>query len=241
MLFQDDCLTVLPTLATHSVDMILADLPYGTTANKWDSVIPLDILWQQYKRIIKPEGAIVLMAQQPFSTVLAASNLSQLRYEWVWEKNRTTGFLNAKKAPLKAHEVALVFYGRSPTYNPQMTTGTPYKVLSGRQSSNYGQLDRTLNDNSGTRYPKTVLRFDCERGLHPTQKPVALMEYLIRTYTNAGETVLDNTMGVGTTGVACVRADRAFIGIERDAGYFAVARDRIMAEKAALPASGQSL
>ncbi len=225
-----DCLEVMQTIADKSVDMILCDLPYGTTQNKWDSVIPLDQLWTHYNRIAKPNAAIVLTAQAPFDKVLGASNVAALRYEWIWRKEAGTGFLNAKRAPLKDHENVLVFYREPPTYNPQMRTGfKPYKCAQGKtKSANYGAQSGAVTESNGERYPLTVLDFPRDKGkVHPTQKPVALMEYLIRTYTNEGEAVLDNCMGSGTTGVACANTGRNFIGIERDPGYFAIATNRI--------------
>ena len=213
-------------LPSGSVDMILCDLPYGTTRNKWDSIIPLDDLWGHYKRIIKKNGAIVLFAQTPFDKVLGASNLEMLKYEWVWQKENGTGFLNAKKMPMKIHENILVFYQELPTYNPQMRTGfKPYTQKSGRGSSNYGEQVSVVTENSGERYPIDVLEFPRDKGkLHPTQKPVALLEYLIRTYTDEGDTVMDNCMGSGSTGVACVNTRRNFIGIELDPNYFETAK-----------------
>ena len=210
--------------------MILCDLPYGTTQNKRDSIIPLEPLWKEYKRIIKRNGAIVLTAQVPFNITLGASNLSWLRYEWLWKKENGTGFLNAKKMPLKNHENVLVFYKHLPTYNPQMTVGRPYTCKRGvRNSTNYRpDIPAWTTVNQGDRYPRTVLEFKYDLPkLHPTQKPVALFEYMIRTYTNPGETVLDNCMGSGTTGVACVRSERDFIGFELDAKYFEIAQKRI--------------
>lgn len=229
-LFNADCLAAMQQLPDHSVDMILCDLPYGTTQNKWDALIPFDALWAAYRRVCKPNGAIVLTAQTPFDKVLGASNLAMLKYEWIWEKEMGSGHLNAKMAPLKSHENVLVFYARPPTYNPQFELGgKPYSVVSGHASANYGSQEPTKTDSDGRRYPKTVLRFNRDRTkLHPTQKPVALMEYLIRTYTNEGELILDNTMGSGTTGVAALRAGRRFIGIERDEKYFA--QERIESE-----------
>lgn len=216
-----------------SVDMVLCDLPYGTTQNKWDSVIPLDRLWTQYWRIAKVDAAIVLTAQTPFDKVLGVSCIEQLRYEWIWEKTAATGFLNAKKSPLKAHENVLVFYKNAPTYNPIMTDGhviKRVKVTHTNHSENYGKQMTREPYESSSRYPRSVQKIAKDNRLlnqHPTQKPVALMEYLIRTYTDTGETVLDNTMGSGTTGVACVNTGRNFIGIERDPAYFEVARQRI--------------
>ena len=226
-----DCLEVMADIPDNSVDLILCDLPYGTTQNKWDSVIPLEPLWAQYKRIAKKNAAIVLTAQPPFDKILGASNLPMVKYEWIWVKAMPTGFLNAKRAPLKNTENVLVFYRKPPTYNPQMRTGfKPYRSGQGKRSSNYGAIDENYRSvSSGERYPIATLNFNNERGLHPTQKPVALMEYMIRTYTNECDTVLDNCMGSGTTGVACVNTGRKFIGMEMDAGYFEIARQRIEA------------
>ena len=226
-----DCLDILPTLADNSVDMVLVDLPYGTTACKWDSTIPLDKLWEQYNRICKEDGAMVFTAAQPFTTILVASNLKNFRYEWIWEKPQGVNPLQAKVMPLKSHENILVFYRKKPTYNPQMWYSTPYSGFSSDTSKIgevYAQAQSKHRDNpDGSRYPKTILRFRQEKGLHPTQKPVYLMEYLIKTYTNAGDTVLDNTMGSGTTGVACVNTSRKFIGIENNEEYFHIAKERI--------------
>lgn len=228
-LLQGDCLELMKGIPDGSVDMVLCDLPYGTARNKWDSMIPIEELWEQYKRIVKTNGAILLFAQTPFDKVLGASNLEMLKYEWVWKKDNGTGFLNAKKMPLKIHENILVFYQDVPVYNPQMRTGfKPYVQKSGRGSSNYGSQVSVITENNGERYPIDVLDFKRDKGkLHPTQKPVALLKYLIRTYTNDGETVLDNCMGSGSTGVACVNTGRNFIGIELDAGYFEIAKRRI--------------
>jgi site-specific DNA-methyltransferase (adenine-specific) len=226
-----DCLDILPTLADNSVDMVLVDLPYGTTACKWDSIIPLDKLWEQYNRICKEDGAMVFTAAQPFTTILAASNFDNFRYEWIWEKPQGTNPMNVKVMPLKSHENILVFYRKKPIYNPQMWHSTPYSGFSSDTSKIgevYGSAKSKHRDNpEGSRYPKTVLKFKQEKGLHPTQKPVALMEYLIKTYSNEGETVLDNCMGSGTTGVACVNTNRNFIGIEMDETYFNISRNRI--------------
>lgn len=232
---QGDCLEILPTLEAGSVDMVLCDLPYGTTQNKLDSVIPLDRLWAEYWRVVKPNGAVVLTAQTPFDKVLGVSCLKHLKYEWIWQKELGTGHLNAKKQPMKFHENVLVFYRQQCTYNPQFEAGKAYSQKSGRGSSNYGSQETVVTENSGFRYPKSVQLFARDRdGLHPTQKPVALMEYLIRTYTNEGETVLDNTMGSGTTGVAARNTGRNFIGIERDPAYFAIAEQRIRDERPAV-------
>lgn len=227
-LMQGDCLELMAGLQDASIDLILCDLPYGTTRNKWDSVLPLDVLWREYKRISR--GAIVLTAQTPFDKVLGASNLAMLRYEWIWRKEAGTGFLNAKRAPLKDHENVLVFYKTAPTYNPQMRTGfKPYKCKQGHVGSNYGAVNpENVSESNGKRYPLSTLDFARDKGkAHPTQKPVGLMEYMVRTYTNPGDVVLDNCMGSGTTGVACVNTDRSFIGMEMDAGYFEIAKSRI--------------
>ena len=226
---QGDCLELMKDIPDKSIDMILCDLPYGTTRNKWDSVIPLDKLWEQYERIIKENGAIILFSQMPFTAELTHSNLKLFKYEWIWEKDNGTGFLNAKKKPLKIHENILVFYKKLPTYNPQMRTGfKPYKCKQGRHSTNYGLYEQGyITESNGERYPIDIIEFKKDSGLHPTQKPVALLEYLIKTYTNEGETVLDNCMGSGSTGVACVNTNRNFIGIELDEKYFEIAKQRI--------------
>lgn len=228
-----DCIAAMRAMPDNSVDLILCDLPYGTTQNKWDSIIPFEDLWAAYNRIIKSNGAVVLTAQAPFDKVLGASNIGMLKYEWIWQKDNGTGFLNAKRAPLKTHENILVFYREPPTYNPQMRQGfRPYTQKQGSSSKNYGAVTPGhVTENNGQRYPVTILEFPRDKDKqHPTQKPVALMEYLIRTYTNEGELVLDNCMGSGTTGVAAMRAGRRFIGIERDEKYFQIAEQRIVAE-----------
>lgn len=225
-----DCLDLMKDISDKSVDMILCDLPYGTTRNKWDSIIPLDKLWEQYERIIKDNGAIVLTAQTPFDKVLGASNLKILKYEWIWQKNIATGHLNAKKMPMKAHENILVFYKKPPTYNPQFTLGEAYhnkRKPINDSGSNYGEIKRTDTINEGSRYPVSVLEFDREIGLHPTQKPVALMEYFINTYTNEGEVVLDNCIGSGTAAIACMNKKRNWIGIEMEQEYVDLANKRI--------------
>lgn len=231
-----DCLAVMKGIEDKSVDMILCDLPYGTTQNKWDSVIPLEELWKHYNRVIKDNGAIVLTAQTPFDKVLGCSNLKMLKYEWIWEKTTATGHLNAKKKmPMKAHENILIFYKKLPTYNPQKTTGHKRKVSSAthkrnsKLSSNYNPSNFT-NYDSTERYPRSVLLFPTDKqksAIHPTQKPVALFEYLIKTYTNEGDTVLDNCIGSGTTAVACINTKRNFIGIELEEKYYNIANKRI--------------
>ena len=228
-LFRGDCLEIMRDIPDKSIDMILCDLPYGKTRNKWDSIISLDKLWEQYNRIIKDNGAISLFAQTPFDKVLGVSNLKMLRYEWIWEKEQGTGFLNAKKMPLKNHENILIFYKKPPIYNPQMKKGKPYTLERNTYTVNYGkQVDMVRTENTGERYPLTILKFKRDKEkLHPTQKPVALLEYLIKTYTNEGEIVLDNCMGSGSTGVACLNANRKFIGIELDENYYNIACNRI--------------
>lgn len=216
-----------------SIDMILCDLPYGTTRNKWDSVISFAELWGGYNRIIKENGAVVLFSQMPFTVALVNSNQKMFRYEWIWQKPQGSGFLNSHKMPLKAHENVCVFYKKSPTYNPQMKPGKPYsgKVSERNLSStNYGdaKVRTPLAVNYEGRFPTDVIEFQRDaKGLHPTQKPVALLEYLIKTYTNEGETVLDNCMGSGSTGVACINTGRNFIGMELDEMYFSIAKERI--------------
>ena len=230
-LLLGDCLDLLPTIADDSINLLLVDLLYGTTACKWDSIIPLDKLWEQYNRVCKEDAAMVFTAAQPFTTVLAASNIKNLKYEWIWEKPQGTNPMNPKVMPLKSHENILVFYRKKSTYNPQMWYSTPYsgfKSDTAKIGEVYGKAQSKHRDNpDGSRYPKTVLKFKQEKGLHPTQKPVALMEYLIETYSNPGDTVLDNTMGSGTTGVACVRTDRNFVGMESDVEYYNLAQERI--------------
>ena len=234
-IYNEDCLVGMNDIPDKSIDMILCDLPYGTTKNKWDSIIDLDELWNHYNRIIKDNGAIVLTAQTPFDKVLGVSNLKMLKYEWIWEKTSATGHLNAKKMPMKAHENILVFYKKPPTYNPQKTTGHERKVSTAKHkrnsknSSNYGESSATTYD-STERYPRSVQLFSTDKqksSLHPTQKPVALFEYLIKTYTNEGDLVLDNCMGSGTTAVACMNTNRNFIGIELEEKYYNIAKQRI--------------
>lgn len=232
-LMQGDCIELLPSVIDSSVDMVLADPPYGTTQCKWDAIIPLDLMWRQLKRIIKQNGAIVMMASQPFTTTLIASNIDTFKYCLVWDKvNRITGFLNVKKQPLRRTEDIVIFYRKQPVYNPQMVNGKPYKTRHGIGSKNYGRQEKTYYESDGKRYPQDIIAIKAdERGtvgrIHPTQKPVALMEYLIKTYTNEDETVLDFSMGSGTTGVACRNLKRRFIGMELDEKYFAVAKKRI--------------
>lgn len=281
-LIKGDCLEKMKNIPDKSIDMILCDLPYGTTRIKWDTIIPLedfisvyinkkrvnisrenwllyninklkeyDIdkinkyfetnkkegLWSIYNRIIKDNGVIVLFAQTPFDKVLGCSNLKMLRYEWIWEKTQATGFLNANKMPLKAHENILVFYKKLPTYNPQKTQGhTPVhsytKYISTQNNTElYGKMKEEISGGGETdRFPRSVQIFASDKQkehLHPTQKPIALLEYLIKTYTNENEIILDNCMGSGSTGIACLNTNRNFIGIEKDEKYFNIAKKRI--------------
>jgi site-specific DNA-methyltransferase (adenine-specific) len=232
-LFHGDCLELMKSLPDASVDMILCDLPYGTTACAWDSVIPFDDLWAQYRRIAKPNAAILLNAGQPFTTALIQSNMRHFKYCWVWKKPQGVDPFMAKHRPMNNVEDIVVFSYGKPLYLPQMVEGKPYKVVrdkSPRVNEVTGALmTESVTENSGNRLPTRVLEFKQQRGLHPTQKPVALMEYLVRTYTNEGDVVLDNCMGSGTTGVACINTDRRFIGMEMDASYFAIAQSRILA------------
>lgn len=251
-IYNEDCLIGMDRIPDKSIDMILCDLPYGTTRNKWDSVISLDNLWVQYKRVIKDKGVIVLTGQIPFTIDLANSNREWLRYEWIWEKHNSTGFLNANRMPMKVHENVLVFYNALGTYNPQGTIPAKKKTPCGSMSDIYDTKSdyakkkvqmRSVNDSPKmssnyndtprgyyfdlTNYPTDILRFKNDIVAHPTAKPVALFEYLIRTYTNEGETVLDNCMGSGTTAVACIRSGRHFIGFETNEEYCELAQTRI--------------
>lgn len=219
-----DCFQILREIPTASVDMILADLPYGTTRNVWDKAMDLSALWTEYERVIKDTGVIALWSQSPFDKILACSNLRLYRYEWIIEKTSATGFLNAHKMPMKAHENVLIFYKKLPTYNPQMTHGhtrkvsTAYHKRNSRKSSDYGDYGLTTYD-STDRYPRDVLRFKWDKqksSIHPTQKPVEAQEYLIKTYTNAGDLVLDNVMGSGSSAIAAANLGRNYIGIEID-------------------------
>jgi len=233
MLLKGDCLEWMAKFPDKSIDMILADLPYGTTQNKWDSLVPLDLLWEQYKRIIKNNGAIVLTAQTPFDKILGVSNLEMLKYEWIWEKSKSTGYLNARKMPMKNHENVLIFYKSFPIYNPQMTEGKPYKNnhKAGDTGNNYGENKKEYSfENNGTRFPTSIQYFESvktNQQIHPTQKPVPLFEYLIKTYTNENEIVLDNTAGVCTTAVACKNTNRRWICIEKEEEYCAKSVKRL--------------
>ena len=245
-LFHGECIEIMQGIEDNSVDMVFCDLPYGTTRNEWDSVIPFDKLWEQYHRVVKKNGAIVLTAQSPFDKILASSNLKDFRYEWIWHKNKATGHLNAKKMPLKAHENVLVFYRALPTYNPQMTTGhKPMNAVLPRDNipepekkRNYNHVDKRLGNQGGstTRYPRDVLDFavvnnDDPLKFHPTQKPVEMIEYFIKTYTDEGEVVLDNCMGSGSTCIACLNTKRQYIGIEASDEYYDLAEKWIESTK----------
>ncbi len=253
-LMQGDCLEVMGCIPSGSIDLILCDLPYGSTACKWDSIIDLDRLWAVYKRTRKTTTPTVLFCSQPFTSRLGASNLADLKYSWAWEKSRPTDFLQAKHKPLKGFEDILVFYKERPVYNPQDTvaidrtvknTGTKARDRQGKKENNdqtfhHAVTGADANDcyrQKVTNYPRGIVKFAQEsQNFHPTQKPVALMEYLIKTYTNPGDTVLDNCMGSGTTGVACVNTCRNFIGIEKDPSYFEICKQRIKGAEVVTPA-----
>lgn len=232
-----DCMEVMKYIPSGSVDLILCDLPYGTTACKWDEVIPFAPLWKHYQRIAKENAAIILTASQPFTTALIGSNLRGFCYSWVWNKRFGANFVQAKRQPLKTHEDVIVFSksGKMPAYYP-IKTLRDKPIKKGKNANENGAIPLVANANYAgkeytDKYPESIITFSCRdgaRGLHPTQKPVALIEYLVRTYTRVGETVLDNCMGSGTTGVACMNTGRQFIGIEMDAGYFQIAQDRIV-------------
>ena len=236
-LLQGDCLELMKNVPDKSIDMVLCDLPYGTTRCKWDSIIPFEPLWEQYNRIIKDNGAIVLFSQMPFTAVLVMSNLKMFRYEWIAEKSMATGFLNAKRMPLKCHENICVFYKKQPTYIPQMEwVGVKDKRKKINQKKRYSELhgseitSYSHSKDNGWRYPKAVKLFnnaDTRNVVHPTQKPVPLFEYLIKTYTNEGETVLDTCSGSGTTAIACLNTKRNFIGFELNEEYYNMSLKRI--------------
>jgi DNA modification methylase len=239
-LLKGDCLERLKELPDGRIDCVIADPPYGTTACKWDSIIPLDAMWAELLRVCKPNAAICLFASQPFTSALVMSQPKLFRYTWVWEKSVGTGHLDAKKKPLKCHEDIAVFYRAQATYNPQRYPGPKNhtaNVDSVSGNAAYGAHRHVQPDQSGMKYPRSVQCFDkfsSRERLHPTQKPVDLCAYLVRTYTDPGETVLDFCMGSGTTGVAAIREGRDFVGIERDEGYYATARERVLAEVAKL-------
>ena len=235
-IYNEDCLEGMKRIPDKSVDMILCDLPYGTTACKWDTIIPFEPLWEQYGRVIKDNGAIVLTASQPFTSVLISSNLKGYKYNWVWEKSKASNFVQVKNQPLKNFEDVCVFTrdGKKADYYPQMTEGEPYKPRVGKKKTEvYNEIPNHTfrNGSKGPRYPKALQYFKTSESegkvYHPTQKPVALFEYLIRTYTNENETILDNCMGSGTTAIACINTNRNYIGFELDETYYNLANERI--------------
>jgi site-specific DNA-methyltransferase (adenine-specific) len=233
--YHGDCFDIMKLIPDNKVDAIISDLPYGTTQNKWDSVLPFEELWQSYWRVLKPDGVVVLTAAQPFTSALVMSQVKYFKYDWTWRKPKGTGHLNAKKMPMKDKEDILVFCKGKATYNPQFSKGTPYKnkagkVLENGLTDNYGHFGISREGSpNGNRYPKQVLEFGVvERGnLHPTQKPTPLFEYLIKTYTNEGEVVLDNCAGSGTTAIAAINTNRNWVCIEKDETYYNTAIERI--------------
>ena len=238
-ILHGDCLELMKDIPNGSIDMILCDLPYGTTKNKWDSIIPLSELWANYCRIIKHNGSIVLTAQTPFDKVLGASKVDLLKYEYVWNKKRPTGHLNSKFAPMKQHENILIFSkasacfvkdkAKAMVFNPQFRKGEPYTCRNGKASANYDtkNYEQVITVNDGNYYPISILEFSPETGMHPTQKPVALFEYLIKTYTNKGDLVLDNTAGSGTTAIACLNTNRSYIVMEKEEMYYDIILQRV--------------
>lgn len=232
-IYNEDCLECMKRIDDKSIDMILCDLPYGTTQCKWDTVIPFEPLWEQYKRVIKDNGAIVLFASEPFASHLRLSNLNMYKYDWIWDKVKGTGFLNAKRQPMRNHELICVFYKKQCTYNPQKTQGHNRKQSyrsKDLQTDVYGEMKNDYTYDSTERYPRSIQVFPTDTqnsSLHPTQKPVALCEYLIKTYTNENELVLDNCIGSGTTAIACINTNRNYIGIEKDTTYCDIANERI--------------
>ena len=228
-LFQGDCLEEMQGLKSGSVDMVLADLPYGTTACKWDTRIPFEPLWEQFHRVCKPNAALAMFGSEPFSSLMRMSNLKRFKYDWVWLKSNGGGFLNANRQPLKRHELVSVFSCKQTSYYPQKTSGKKYRCT--RASAGETTQDQTVagwvTENDGSRFPLSYQKVSSETGFHPTQKPVVLLEYLIKTYTKEGDTVLDPTMGSGSTGVACKNLKRNFIGIELNPEYYKIALRRI--------------
>ena len=229
-----DCLEVMKGIPDNAVDMILCDLPYGTTQCKWDSVIPFEPLWEEYNRVCKRNAAMIFTAAQPFTSTLVTSNIKNFKYTWVWEKSKASGHLNAKRMPMRAHEDICVFYRKPPVYNPQMTQGQPYHKGTWQAKNTpdvWGeQRDYENKNDTGLRYPRTVQYFrtaESEGKLHPTQKPQALFEYLIRTYSQEGDVVLDSCIGSGTTAIAALSTGRKYIGIELEQKYFEITNDRI--------------
>ena len=240
-LLKGDCLELMKDIPSGSIDAIITDPPYGTTACKWDSVIPFDLMWEQLNRIIKPNGAIVLFGNEPFSSALRMSNIKNYKYDWIWEKPKGTGHLNANKQPMRYTENISVFYKNQCAYNPQKTNGHKPANRNGKRKKEtdlYGKYNEQISGGYTERHPKNIIQVNNVNSahgiLHPTQKPTELMEYIIKTYTNENEKVLDFTMGSGTTGVACVNLNRKFIGIEKDENYFKIAEKRISEEKQTL-------
>ena len=232
-IYCSDCLELMREIPDGSVNMILCDLPYGTTQCKWDVILPFDKLWEQYHRISKNNSAIVLTASQPFTSLLVTSNIKQYKYSWIWRKNKATGHLNAKKQPLREHEDVCVF--ASTRYYPVMGSGMAYNNhhRAGDSGECYGNVSESVRKNITTRYPRTILDFEVEHNpIHPTQKPVELFEYMIRTYTEKGEVIIDNCCGSGTTAVAAIRTGRRFIGMDISPEYCAIAQKRVDAELA---------
>lgn len=240
-LMMGDCLERMGEIANGSVDLIAADLPYGTTQARWDSVIPFEPLWEHYRRVLKSVGAIILTSCQPFTSALVMSNPKWFRYEWVWNKVQPTGHLDAKRRPLRVHESVIVFSPSATVYNPQMGTGIAIKrTPGGKQTEIYGPFVSTGRPSGTERYPTSLITISAGRSphsrtVHPTQKPVALLEYLIRTYSNPGDLVLDSCMGSGTTLIAAINTERRAIGIERDPAIFETARTRIAAHQSSTP------
>jgi site-specific DNA-methyltransferase (adenine-specific) len=243
-LLHGNCLELMKDIKSGSVDAIICDPPYGTTACKWDSVIPFDLMWEQLNRVIKPNGAIVLFGSEPFSSALRMSNIKNYKYDWIWKKNRSANFIQANYQPLKKHEIISVFSFSPCSYTKKGIKSSYFPIMSGMASINKGQSSETCGDvvatknsinytikstnKTGKMFPNSILDFKADTNKkHPTQKPIALMEYLIKTYTNENETVLDFTMGSGSTGVACKNLNRNFIGIEMDDKYFEIAKNRI--------------
>ena len=234
-IIKGDCMMEMKNIENKTIDMILCDLPYGMTKNVWDVVIPFDKLWEEYNRIIKDNGAIVLFGSQPFTSLMITSNLQMFRYCLVWEKNKFSDFLNSKRKPMKTNEDIAIFYKKQPVYNPQYWYSTPYTRWNTQtavdKQSNYGTHKENYVESDGKRLPTTVLKFNrVERPLHPTQKPIDLLEWLIKTYTNENDIVLDNCMGVGSTGMACMNINRRFIGIEIEDKYYEIAKNRLNVE-----------
>lgn len=237
VVYNEDCLEGMKRIPDHSIDMILCDLPYGTTQCKWDSIISFEELWKQYCRIIKDNCAIALFAQEPFATKLRISNLKLYKYDWIWQKPQGTNFLNAKNQPLKNYEIICIFGRKKLLYNPQMTKGKPYTSGKGDVGEVYGGRKKVITQNEGLRYPTSIQNFNMVSNtnrLHPTQKPVELLEYLIKTYTNEGAVILDNAFGSGSTLVAAVNTNRHYIGFEINEKYYKIAKERLNEQSALL-------